>query len=379
MATLSFIDNGVLDLSSTPLANSQLEQVIHDLNSDEKHQNSRITKLFLSGCQLDANNLPNLKFILSQLPLLRSVDLSFNNLNTTCGLSLAADLPQWECHQHIKTLNLSGNLLCDVGLDVIFSKCVQLESLQVQSCGLTAHNLSLSSLSLPTTLLTSLDISFNHLGDQAAVALASSLVNPKGILMELNLAGTGLSEQGVNSVLTCLPRSKLIQLDISNNIITPTTLAILAQIISNEPFPNLEKITLGILLFPPRHILPLARSLCSNPTLEEITLAAPINLRSFHDLDALQRHQSSSGSSPSNLAASGSRQNPFGHGRSLVGGQRNEAIRMNLNGQNLGSTEVLLLAVLLQYHVGQDCPLLLDLSENMYSSDAYVDVPSCPL
>jgi hypothetical protein len=289
--------------------------------------------LALSGCQLDGSCLPSF-YQLLVLPL-QHLDLSQNDLDSAAAMRLSVLLSsQHGCGHGLVDLNISGNIIFDMGLNAILTACPRLEILQIQACGITAKAELFGAFPKGLRIL---NVSYNTISDEGAKLLAE-LIKSKVGLQQLSMAHCGVTPIGLAAMSASIgdPASQLQRLDIAGNTVNePSSLNALADALSASPSttsPCLTHLRLGELLCAPCAVLRLARACSQHPSLLVVTLVAPIELHLF----------------------------------------RTEA-RVSFAGQRFGDIEAVFIAVLLL--VSSDVERL-DVSENCFSGDAFAVIAS---
>ncbi len=143
---------------------------------------------------------------------------------------------------HITSLDLSYNNISN-------QKAIAISNV-LPKTSITSLNLSYNNIGnqgtiaiskvLPRTLITSLDLMYNNIGPEGAIAIANAL--PKTSITALNLRRNHIGDEGTIAIAEALPNTSITILDLSrNNIGNQGAQAIVANL------PNSSVINLNIL------------------------------------------------------------------------------------------------------------------------------------
>nr|KAF6267981.1 ribonuclease/angiogenin inhibitor 1 [Pipistrellus kuhlii] len=200
-----------LSLSSNELGDTGTHLVLQGLQPACKVQ-----KLSLQNCNLTEAGCGPLSGVLRSLPALRELDLSYNQLQDAGLRLLCEGLMDPQCHieklqleysnltadscealaalvrakPELKDLGVSNNDIGEAGARMLCrgladSTC-PLESLRLESCGLTAANCAdLSAIVAAKPSLSELQLGNNKLGDAGIAALCPGLLSPGSRLKTL--------------------------------------------------------------------------------------------------------------------------------------------------------------------------------------------------
>jgi hypothetical protein len=142
----------------------------------------------------------------------------------------------------IVELDLGGNNIGDRGAVALAT------SLHDPRCKLTRLNLDANDIgdvggialgnavgSVATCMLTSIELRFNAaVSAPAAAAIAAAIASPGCVVEALNLEGTMIGDSGLSSIASALPRSPLLRLDLRETGVTAHGILALAAALSNS-------------------------------------------------------------------------------------------------------------------------------------------------
>ncbi|KAL9976144.1 hypothetical protein ACROYT_G013400 [Oculina patagonica] len=201
-------------LSSFSLSNKALQDV-HVLPLYRALQcHDTLTKLMLPGNRIGDSGVQHLVSALPTLPSLAILDLTSNGI-THKGLSFVASAltsrdstnsgTQQNCTlQKLEEFNISYNWLGDSAgssLAAILKRCPILNTLRIESCGLTGHVAAQGkefSVALKGSRLSHLSVAYNFLGPQGITNLITAL--PSESLRHLNITSS-LDDKGSQSAI----------------------------------------------------------------------------------------------------------------------------------------------------------------------------------
>ncbi|XP_072133132.1 uncharacterized protein [Mobula birostris] len=152
-----------------------------------------------------------------------------------------------------RELRLSGNELGDSGVKLVSAALRNLEckiqKLELDSVGLTDSGAKdlVSALSTKPSL-TELDLSGNKLGDSGVKLVSEALRNPKCKVQKLRLNHVGLTDSGVEDLVSALSTNpSLIELDLVSNSLTDRSVPALRHLLLT--LPSLKQIRLRNYVF----------------------------------------------------------------------------------------------------------------------------------
>lgn len=168
--------------------------------------------------------------------------------------SLEVDVKDWrpdlllplaralERNQVFVALRADGNQLHDAGarLAPVLAHnermiCVSLRNIAATPVAVRALGTALASN--PNPQISVIDVSFNQLGDEGAVALAAGVGNlPVGVLAELKMAFCNVKEEGITAVVEAIqPQTNLLKLDLSGNALQRRGTVALRLLLTQAP------------------------------------------------------------------------------------------------------------------------------------------------
>lgn len=194
-----------LPLIELDLGNTNLSDISGSRNLDFLRPFSKLKKLSASGLRLSNVN------VLSNLPQLEQLDLSYNELGSNGYFPLT----------NLKSLNLAGNRLMPPGMiDAMISINPKLTAINLNGIPVGDFR-SLGSLFLPLNgiyrNLTELDLGNTHIKDTNGLTTLSFL-QPFPNLTKLNLANNGITDASALSAMV-----KLSELDLSGGQLSSVT------------------------------------------------------------------------------------------------------------------------------------------------------------
>ncbi|XP_067091733.1 NACHT, LRR and PYD domains-containing protein 14-like isoform X2 [Osmerus mordax] len=190
------------------------------------------------------------------------------NLSERCCEALASALPSSE----LTELDLSNNHLGDSGMNLLSAglgnPLCKLETLRLSGCHITEEGCaSLGSVLKSTSFLRQLDLSNNDLKDAGMKLLSAGLGNPLCKLETLRLSGCHITEEGCACLGSVLKSTSFLrQLDLSNNDLKDAGMKLLSAGLGN-PLCKLETLRLPALHLTEEGCASLASALKTNPSL----------------------------------------------------------------------------------------------------------------
>ncbi|XP_043853722.1 NACHT, LRR and PYD domains-containing protein 3-like [Dromiciops gliroides] len=249
-----------LDLSGTELANSAMNALCLELSQSS----CKLQKLSLSKCQLTASCCLLLSSLIKNKKSLTYLDLSMNFLgdegmkalcevlrnncniqelklsrchfSNVCCKNLSSAL---KAHGRMKYLDLSENVLEDVGLNLLCEALgnpdCNLQELKLSQCHLTAASCHDLSTCIKNQSLTHLDVSGNFLCDCGMRLLCEALRHPACNLQKLMLSMCHLTDSCCQDVSSALKNNQsLIHLDLGCNSLYSHGVKLLCEALENE-------------------------------------------------------------------------------------------------------------------------------------------------
>ncbi|XP_072133239.1 NACHT, LRR and PYD domains-containing protein 3-like [Mobula birostris] len=202
-----------LGLSFNKLGDSGVKLVSAALRNPE----CKIQTLGLINVGLTDSGAEDLVSTLSTNPSLTELNLSYNKLGDSGVKLVSAALRNPECK--IQTLELYRVGLTDSGAEDL-----------------------VSALSTNSSL-TGLELSYNELGDSGVKLVSAALRNPECKIQKLWLWGVGLTDSGVEDLVSALSTNpSLTELDLGSNSLTDRSVPALRRLILT--LPSLERIRL---------------------------------------------------------------------------------------------------------------------------------------
>ncbi|XP_073350166.1 NACHT, LRR and PYD domains-containing protein 3-like [Pagrus major] len=294
-----------LDLSY----NRVMDEGLQELTKGLKKPQCKLETLRLCNCKLTSQSCEALSSVLScQSSSLRRLDLTNNHLQDSGVklLSVGLESPHcrleslrligcsltWKCCDAVafflnsqssclKQLDLSMNTLQDSGLHVfrtgLESPHCKLETLRVSACDLSGQSCEAlaSVVTLQTSSLRVLDLTYNNLEDSGAKFLSAGLQSPHCTLECLRLSHCLLSERSCEALASALSSqpSSLKELDLSTNDLQDSGVKLLSVGLES-PQCRLETLRLSGCLVTEEGCCSLASALSSNPShLRELDLS----------------------------------------------------------------------------------------------------------
>ncbi|XP_072131327.1 NACHT, LRR and PYD domains-containing protein 3-like isoform X1 [Mobula birostris] len=259
-----------LRLGENDLGDSGVKLVSAALRNPE----CKIQKLELDEVGLTGSGAEDLVSTLSTNPSLTELDLSANELGDSGVKLVSAVLRNPECkiqklglgavgltgsgaedlvstlstNLSLTELDLSANKLGDSGVKLVSvalrkSEC-KIQKLELYRVGLTDSGAEDLASALGTNRsLRELNLSVNELGDSGVKLVSAALRNPECKIQKLGLWGVGLTDSGVEDLVSALiTNPSLKELDLVFNSLTDRSIPALRRLIVN--LPSLERIRL---------------------------------------------------------------------------------------------------------------------------------------
>ena len=223
-----------IDLSFKPITPAAIDALTKGLPGRDE----------LEGIALEDTNLSPAQFVslcevLEKLGSVKQFNFAHNKLDGSEGAKFAAALNP----EYVTDINLSKNRLGDdfvVAIAPTLGKCTQLNTLDLEECGLTAASATalVEQLTAGTIVLQDLTLSGNELKDAGVLALLPLF--SKFSFKRVRLAGNGIGDEGVVALAEALAKTSVEELDLSNNRIGPKgALALKALMESKDTFHTL--------------------------------------------------------------------------------------------------------------------------------------------
>lgn len=156
---------------------------------------------------------------------LESADLSDNAIGDTGAIYLFSSAQ----HGALKHVNLSGNIVGDIGMEVAgrILPATAIESFDISSNSFTVNGFRQFMKNSTTSALRSINVANNFLGNAAADIVVASMNS----LIQINLSNNLIDDDGGIPIINKLPDSIVQKLNMSNNLLTSKSLIAAAGII----------------------------------------------------------------------------------------------------------------------------------------------------
>ena len=202
------------ELSDLDLSINDISEV-EDIAAALRESNNQLTNLNLAENGLGPNGAAVLA---ASLPhphsKLAKLNLSDNDIGDLGIAALAAELR----HSKLTDLDVSSNRISVAGIADIASALPyskQLVSLHLACNALGSGGAAILADVLPHSGVTNLDLCFNNINDEGAVALTDALLHPQSKLTELLLDDSGIGDDGAIAIVNALSDAPLTCLRLS--------------------------------------------------------------------------------------------------------------------------------------------------------------------